>query len=311
MSKAKLCVLCPCYNEAKNLAPLLERIEVIFNQLAPNYNCQVLLVDDGSKDNSREEIKKLSKSYSFLSYIFFTRNFSHQNALIAGLHESNADILITMDADLQQPPEYIPNFLEAHQKGFEIVNGVRKETKKFSLKYFFSKRFYSLVNRLSDIQLEVNSPDFRLYGSKIIAEIKKYNESDLFLRGYVSWLGFSHTSIEYEQDERLYGKSSYSISKMLSFAINGITSMTSKPLRWISYMGVFITAVPTLYMLYSVYQLIFNPNSLVVGWLSLIMLLTFFQGITFLFLGIIAAYLSQIYNESKKRPNYIISEKKL
>lgn len=302
-------ILCPCYNEFENLDLLAKEIAKIRAHLASKYDCQLLLIDDGSSDGSQELIQNLTQNYDFISYIFFTRNFSHQNALLAGIHYSKADIIITMDADLQHPPAYIPQFIEKFELGFEIVNGVRKNTvNKFSLKILFSRLFYKIINRISDIHLEINSPDFRLYGSKVLKVLKNYNEKDLFLRGYVSWLGFSHCELNYEQAERHKGKSKYSFVKMMRLAVNGITSMTSKPLQWISFAGITMTFIPIIYGIYLLSLLLFHKGELVVGWLSIVMLLVFFQGTTFMFLGIMASYLSQIYNESKNRPNYIIKD---
>jgi dolichol-phosphate mannosyltransferase len=309
--KKSLCVLIPCHNEEGNIQTLLQRLLSVFEQIE-DYSCSVCLVDDGSQDDTQSRIRAAAEEHAEVKYIFFTRNFSHQNALIAGFHQIESDVIITMDADLQHAPEDIPRFLDAHARGYEIVNGIRqKNGGQLNPKVLFSKLFYKLINRISDIELEPNSPDFRLYGSKVLQQIRQYNEADLFLRGYVSWLGFSSTNIVYEEADRHSGKSSYNFTKMIQFGINGITSMTSKPLQWISLIGLFITAIPIIYMIYVLYQWLFHPETLVVGWVSIVMLLTFLQGMTFLFLGIIASYLSQIYNETKKRPNYIINSKKL
>jgi glycosyltransferase involved in cell wall biosynthesis len=308
--KKQVCIICPCHNEEKNLDLLVQSIKKISDTLSL-YQINLLLVDDGSSDDTVTKIKKLAQENDFLKYIILTRNFSHQNALLAGLHKTKSDIVITMDADLQHPPKYIPNFLELHEKGFEIVNAIRKLNKGFSFKQLSSKLFYKFINSMSDIRLEANAPDFRLYGPKILAEIRKYNEKDLFLRGYVNWLGFSHTSFFYEQAARNAGETSYTFTKMLKFAINGITSMSAKPLKWIAVSGLALISIPVCYSIYLLFLYFVHPEKLVAGWLSLIMFIVFFQGITFLFLGIIAAYLSQIYNESKNRPNYIIDESNL
>ena len=304
----KLYIIIPCFNEIENLAPLCEALDKEIEKIKGPYIANILFVDDGSKDGTDEKIKEITAKNKNYHFIRFTRNFSHQNALLAGIHEVNADIIITMDADLQQSPEYIHTFLEYYEKGYQVVNAKRKLSK-FSIKYLVSKLFYKFINAISDIKIEAESPDFRLYGPKIIKEIKSYNEKDLFLRGYVSWLGFSNISFIYDQKKRIHGKSSYNLSKMIALAVNGITSMTAKPLKWISVFGILLTLLPLAYSIYVVIVKIINPESIVTGWLSIVMLLTFFQGITFLFLGIIASYLSQIYNETKNRPNYIIQEK--
>lgn len=306
-----LLILVPCFNEIESIDALVSEVKRVMTPLSNRYQWQLLLVDDGSQDGTVERIKALAAENDFIRYIRFTRNFSHQSALLAGLHHSRTDIVITMDADLQQPPRYIPEFLELHNKGFEIVSGKRKTKPGWSIKKATSRLFYALMNRISETPLEPDTPDFRLYGPKILNVIRSYNEHDLFLRGYVQWLGFSQTTLEYEQADRVAGTSKYSWKKMFSFAINGVTSMTAKPLRWISSVGLFLMMVPLLYGAYVVYLYIVHPEVLVSGWLSIVMLLIFFQGITFLFLGIIAAYLSQIYNETKGRPNYVIDEKKI
>ena len=241
-------------------------------------------------------------------FISFSRNFGHQNALKAGFDLAGGDCAICLDSDLQHPPPLIPELLEKWEEGYESVITKRIDHDSISLfKKTTSKLFYRLTNRLSDVKLEDGVADFRLLDRKVLDALKNFSENQIFLRAVIQWLGFRQTTVEYQAAERVAGESKYTIKKMFSFALSGITAFSIKPLRFSIYLGSIIATLAFLYGAYALGIHIFTDRA-IQGWTSILMSVLFIGGLNLLMLGIIGEYLGKMFIENKKRPNYIISE---
>jgi len=308
----RICVIIPCYNEKENLLYINQRLQEIFKtKLYSKYNFRILFVNDGSNDDTLEEIKELRKKNSNIDFISFSRNFGHQQAIKAGIDHTNADAVITMDADLQHPPELIPEFIKFWEKGFDVINSKNCYSKNQSLlKKITSKSFYTILNLLSYVKIESGTADFRLIDKKVLEQLRKLNEQNLFIRGVIPWIGFKQYTLEYFPDERKFGKTKYTVKKMFSLAITGITSFSIKPLRISIFFGLIFSVIAIAYMLYALYIGLFTDKA-IEGWTSVIVSVLFIGGLQLLMLGIIGEYLGKLFLENKKRPNYIIDQMKM
>ena len=310
MNESKISIVIPTFNEEGNIEILYKRITEAFEGTT-HTNFEIIYVNDGSSDDSLEKIKTLSLTDERVKFISFSRNFGHQNALKAGLDYAHGDAVISMDADLQHPPALIPEMIRLWQDGNQVVYSIRKDGKELSfLKKTTSKFFYKLINYLSDTKLEEGTADFRLLDKKVVKALKQYNESNLFFRGIIPTLGFKQIGIPYQPQERFSGTTKYSFSKMLKFALTGITSSSAKPLYFSIYLGLFFAAIAFLYGIYAIYISIFT-NDAVLGWTSLIASILFIGGLQLIMMGIVGVYLGKLFTQSKNRPNYIIDEKNL
>ena len=310
MNESKISIVIPTFNEEGNIEILYQKITEAFEGTT-HTNFEIIYVNDGSSDDSLEKIKTLSLTDERVKFISFSRNFGHQNALKAGLDYAQGDAVISMDADLQHPPALIPEMIRLWQDGNQVVYSIRKNGKELSfLKKTTSKFFYKLINYLSDTKLEEGTADFRLLDKKVVKALKQYNESNLFFRGIIPTLGFKQIGIPYQPQERFSGTTKYSFSKMLKFALTGITSSSAKPLYFSIYLGLFFAAIAFLYGIYAIYISIFT-NDAVLGWTSLIASILFIGGLQLIMMGIVGVYLGKLFTQSKNRPNYIIDEKNL
>ena len=301
----KLSVVVPIFNEEPNILELNGRLT---KALATIENYEVIFVDDGSKDKTLSLIKKLSAENEKIKYLSFSRNFGHQNALRAGLAYASGDCVVSMDGDLQHPPELIPKLVEKWQEGFKIVYTVRQDSQKLSFfKKGTAKLFYSIMAKLSDVNIPRGAADFRLLDRQIVEIILKIEENTFFLRGLVAWLGFDQFAIEYAPEERFAGKTKYSLKKMISFAITGITSFSVKPLRLATVVGFVIAFLAFLYAIYALYVKIFTDSALS-GWTSVLVSVLFLSGIQLITFGIMGEYIGKLFMQAKGRPNYIIKE---
>lgn len=297
----------PCYNEAGNIKKLYQKILEQMEQLDVDY--ELIFVDDGSTDGTFEIIELMSRSNSKIKSISFSRNFGHQSAIIAGLDYCKGDCVIMMDADLQHPPELIPEMIGYWEKGYEIVSTIRKDSNDESLfKRLTSKGFYKLINIISKTKIEAGSADFRLLDRKVIDSFKEIGEYSIFIRGMVNWIGFKSIQIEYKPNERFSGTSKYSLKKMISFALDGITSFSSAPLQISMIFGLFISFLSFLYLIYALYIRLFT-NQALEGWTSIIISILFIGGIQLISIGILGEYVSKIFYEVKRRPRYLVSKK--
>jgi glycosyltransferase involved in cell wall biosynthesis len=308
MQDPEISIIIPTYSEEGNIFPLYTKLIFEMNQMNID-SFEIVYVNDGSKDNSLVKIKELVAQDSRVRYIHFSRNFGHQNALRAGLDFANGNAVISMDADLQHPPELIPTLINHWREGYKIVFTKRKDTNDMSFfKKLSSKLFYKLVNYLSETKLEEGTADFRLLDRSVVEALKKFKENNLFYRGIVPSLGFKQIGIDYVPNERFSGETKYTFSKMVRFALTGITSSSAKPLYFSIYLGAFLALCSFFYGLYAIYISIFTSNA-ITGWTSIIASILFIGGIQLIMLGIVGIYLGKLFSESKNRPSYIIEEK--
>ena len=307
MSKMVAFVI-PACNEQSNVLVIAGAIKNIMAPLM--YDYRILFIDDGSTDQTLPVLKAEAATNNHIRFISLSRNFGHQNALKAGLDFADGDCVIMMDADLQHPPDLIPILLEKWEGGDDIVYTIRKEQTDLSLlKRKTSAIFYNIINNMSDIELEQGTADFRLMDRKVVDAFKQIREHDLFIRGLVKWMGFSQSGIAYYPAARLSGESKYTIKKMVRFALQGITSFSTKPLYMAAYLGFSFAFLSVLYIPYIVYS--FYQGHTVSGWASILAAIAFFGGLQLMILGIIGLYLGKLFMQSKSRPHYIIKEKSL
>lgn len=304
----KISIVVPACNEEGNIPVLVDALEEVMGPL--HYEYQLVFVDDGSSDGTLALLKALSTKNAHIRYIGLSRNFGHQNALKAGLDMAGGDAVIMMDGDMQHPPALIPVLLEQWEAGNDIVYTIRKDHQDMPMmKRKTSNMFYNLINNLSDIELEQGTADFRLMDRRVVNVFKEFKETDLFLRGLVKWMGFQQAGIEYEPAERLKGKSKYTMKKMIRFALQGITSFSTKPLYIATYLGMSFSLISLLYVPYIIYSYYFGHA--ISGWTSIIATIAFFGGLQLMILGIIGMYLGKLFQQSKQRPHYIIKETNL
>ena len=308
-----LYIVIPCYNEEQVLpitAPMfLDKINELVSKEKIDDKSRVMFVNDGSKDNTWEIIKDLAKQDEHYVGITQSCNRGHQNAVLAGLMEAKelCDITISIDCDGQDDINAMNEMVDAYADGCEIVYGVRskRDTDTF-FKRFTAESFYRLLNSMG-AEVVFNHADYRLVSSKVLKEFANYKEVNIFLRGMFPLVGFKSTSVYYERNERIAGESHYPLSKMLSLAFDGITSLSIKPIRIITGFGIFVAFISLVLIIYSIVQH-FMGNTLG-GWTSTMIVVCFLGGIQLISLGVIGEYVGKTYMETKQRPRYIISEK--
>lgn len=301
-----LSIVVPVFNEEKNILPLLEKIQDVLQNEA---TFEIIFVDDASSDATLSILTDLNKQYpEQIRYISFSRNFGHQAALRAGLFYAKGDCVVTMDGDLQHPPEAILLMLARWEEGYQVVSARRiKSEKESRAKKLTSRIFYRLNNMITEYRIEENVADFRLMDRCVVDHINTLKEEHLFIRGIVAWLGFKHTYIDYEQPARLYGHSKYTMKKMFMLALSGITSFSIKPLRLALLLGVLFSLAAWLYGLYAI--IIYLQGIALSGWTSLLVSILMIGGVQLICLGIIGEYLGKVHMQTKYRPFFIIRDK--
>jgi len=302
----KLSIIIPAYNEAPNLGPLYERLRRVWEEEPADW--ELLLVDDGSTDGTYEEALRLNARDPRVQAISFSRNFGHQMALTAGLDLADGDAVIVMDADLQHPPELITDFVKRWKEGYDIVYTVRASTEDASWsKRITSALFYRIFKRLSGFAINVNAADFRLLDRKVVLSFRGIRERVRFLRGLTSWVGYRSTAVPYHAGKRQSGQSKYSLRRMVSFAVDGLTSFSAAPLHMAVYLGFGLAVVGFLYSAYALYAR-FLSHTAISGWTSLIMVSLIIGGVQLIVLGIIGIYIGKLYDEVKQRPLYLVQK---
>ncbi|MFT3981702.1 MAG: glycosyltransferase family 2 protein [Ferruginibacter sp.] len=295
-----LSIIIPVYNEQDNIQPLLDELNKYVKE-----DAEFIFVDDGSKDNTLANIAAIAALDSRIKCISLSRNFGHQNALMAGLQYAKGDIIILMDGDLQHPPALIPAMLEKIKEGFDVVQTRRVSTQNIGAgKKLFSSFFYKFINSMSDTRIEPNVADFRAFTRKVLESILQFEERELFLRGIFSWIGYSTTTIDFTAPERKYGSTKYSSGKMLLLALRGITSFSYKPLRLSFLIGLVISFIALVAGIF--YIIAYFQGKTVPGWTSLITAVLFLGGVQLLAIGLLGEYIASIFAESKKRPLYLV-----
>ena len=305
----KVSVVIPMYYEEEVAEECYNRVSNCLKALK-NYDYEIIVVNDGSKDNTLDILQNLAKNDIKLKVVSFSRNFGHQAAVTAGLKYTTGDVVVIIDADLQDPPELIIDMLKLWEAGSEVIYAKRKVRKGESkFKLFTAKTFYKILNGLSDIEIPKDTGDFRMADRKVIDVINSLPEHNKFLRGLFSWVGFKQVPIEYERKERYAGKTKYPLRKMLKLAADGIISFSTKPLRIIGGIGIFSIIISFIVLVYSILSYIFDWNELMPGWTSIMVSITFFAGVQLLAIWMMSEYISRIYDESKRRPQYVIDKK--
>lgn len=308
-----LYLVVPCYNEEEVLIEtskrLLGKINKMINEEKISKKSKILFVNDGSKDKTWDMIEELYNKNSIFSGVNLSRNRGHQNALLAGLMVAKeyADMVISLDADLQDDIDVIEKFVEEYYSGSDIVYGVRSSRKTDT---FFKRTtalgFYKLMDKLG-VNVVYNHADYRLMSKRALEALAEFKEVNLFLRGIVPLIGYKYSIVEYERHERFAGESKYPLKKMLAFAVDGITSFSVKPIRLISVLGFPIFFISLIALIYSLVVKFLGKTE--VGWTSIVISIWMLGGIQLLSLGVIGEYIGKIYNETKARPRYIIKDK--
>ncbi len=301
-----LSIVVPAFNESDNLPVLHERLVRVLHELGESY--EIIVVDDGSTDSTWECIRRLAQEDEAVRGIRFSRNFGHQSALMAGLDFARGDAVITMDADLQHPPELIPVLVQKWRDGATVVNTVRTYPEGTGFfKKFSSSMFYWIMNKVSDTKLVPNAADFRLMDRKAVEALFALRERTIFLRGLSQWIGFSQVQVPFEAGDRYAGHTKYSFRKLLQLAIDGITSFSYLPLRIATWLGLGLLLLSGLYVIYLILSS-FILGSSVSGWTWVVWVVLFATGIQFIILGVIGEYIARIYEETKGRPLYLVDE---
>lgn len=299
-------VIIPVFNEEKNIPQLLQKLTFVLKL----YNYEVIYIDDGSQDKTASVVKKAIKKNKNVRLISFSRNFGHQMALSCGYQEAKGDCVISMDADLQDPPEIIPKMISTWKKGAKIVYAKReKRNVDSAFKKTSAEFFYKFMNFLSDVPIPDNVGDFRLLDRSVVNYLNSLSEQSLFLRGLVAWSGQPAQFVKFKREPRYSGQTHYTFAKMMNFALEGITSFSTKPLRLASILGFISATLGFLGIIYAILGKLFLPEYWVTGWTALFVGIMFLGGVQLITIGIIGEYIGKIYKEVQKRPKYIIKEK--
>ncbi len=308
MRQNAISIVVPVYEEAPNLRALHRAICDALDPV-PDLRVEFVLVDDGSRDKSWDVITQLNEHDPRVKGVRLSRNFGHQAAVTAGYRYSTGDAVITMDADLQHPPELLPAMIERWRDGFDVVSMVRRPSEKEGwFKGITSRMFYRFINALSDIKIKDGVADFRLLDRRVVKKLNSMKERGRFVRGMISWTGFSETEIHYTPAERFAGRTKYTVAKMVNLAITAISSFSTAPLRMAFFAGLAINVLCLAGMGYAVYNKIYEHKDLT-EWASTFLAMLFLSGMQLLMIGVIGVYIGRIFEEVKQRPVFIAEEK--
>ncbi len=301
-----LSLIVPMHNEAGNIDTLYQRLANVLSPLSVSW--EMICINDGSTDDTLNELLKAQRIYKEICIIDLTRNFGKEAALSAGLDFARGEAAIPIDADLQDPPEIIPQMIELWRKGFEVVLAKRKtRTGDSFVKRNTAQLFYSVINKLSEVDIPQDTGDFRLISRPVIDALKQLPERRRFMKGLFAWVGYKTAEIEYERPERFSGSTKFNYWKLWNFALEGITSFSDAPLKVASYLGIMISLLSFIYAIKIVIDTLLFGNP-VKGYPSLIVAILFFSGVQLIALGIIGEYLGRIYAETKQRPIYLVRD---
>jgi len=300
-----LSVVIPCFNEEGCVTEMARRLHDALDPLDCEW--EAVFVDDGSSDGTAERLSELAASDPRVGCVSFSRNFGHQMALLAGLSRAKGDAVVSLDGDLQHPPELIPQLVADWRDGFDVVYTTREGNEGHALKEVVSASFYRILRSLTGVDIPTGGADFRLLDRVVVDALLACEEHFVFVRGLVPWLGFRRKAVPYEARERFAGSTKYVFTRMLRFALDGVFSFSTVPLRMISLLGVATVALGVLYGFYSIGVRLFT-NSAATGWASLVVLVLVFSGTQLLSLGILSEYVGRIYEEVKRRPRFIVAE---
>ena len=308
MSKQLLSVIVPCYNEEAVLGETHRRLSEVLEGIS-DVEYEIVYVDDGSRDRTGQILCALQGSDDHVRVVRFSRNFGHQTAVTAGLEHAKGDAVVLIDADLQDPPEVIPDFVERWREGYHVAYGVRidrpGETK---FKLATARSFYRMLGRLSETEIPLDAGDFRLMDRRVVNALQAMPERDRFVRGMVAWVGFRQIAVPYKRAPRFAGESKYPLFKMMRFALDGVTSFSAAPLHAATWIGFAASVLAMIGVVYALVLRLFT-NNWVTGWTALFIAVLFVGGTQLLALGVIGEYIGRIYAESKRRPLYVVQER--
>lgn len=304
-NKKLVTILIPAYNEEEALPMLYERLVRLMDGL-PQYNFELLFVNDGSRDKTLEILKEMRKSDSRVCYVNLSRNYGKEVAMIAGFDYVNGDCMINIDADLQDPPELIPEMLKYWEEGYDDVYAKRKSRKGESIfKKLTSWGYYRVLQSMTNIQIQTDTGDFRLLDRRCVEAIRQMRESQRYTKGLYSWIGYKKKEILYDRDARVAGKTKWNYRQLANLSIDGITSFTTSPLRWAAIIGMLVSLCGFIYMIIIIAKTLISGID-VPGYASMMVVILFLGGLQLIFLGIIGEYLGRAFYESKGRPLYFI-----
>ena len=306
----KVTLLIPCFNEEQSLPLLYGKLQELMGENAL-YAWEILFVNDGSRDHTLDTIRELAAADSRIKYISLSRNFGKENAMLAGFDHASGDCLVIMDADLQHPPQMIPEMLKFWEEGFEDVYARRKDRETDGwLRRKMSYLYYRMLQKAANVDILPNVGDFRLLDRKCIDALKQLRETERYTKGMYCWIGFKKKEIEFDVAERAAGKSSFSYGKLVRLAMQGFTSFSTAPLKFATYLGLIVSAVSFILMLVHLVKALIYGDP-VAGFPTLITVILLLGGIQLLCLGIMGEYLGRVFNETKRRPVYLIGETNL
>ena len=298
-------IVIPAYNEEAVLNTTYQRLT---SALAPLESYELIFVNDGSHDKTAQIIFRFVESDERVRLLNFSRNFGHQAAITAGMDYARGNAVVIIDADLQDPPEVILEMVRLWKQGYEVVYGKRKERHgETAFKKTTAKLYYRFLNRMTHVEIPIDTGDFRLLDHKVCEAMKTMREKNRYVRGLVSWVGFKQIAVEYVRDERHAGETKYPLSKMLKFAMDGITAFSYRPLKLATSIGFLISAASFIYLVVIIFQRLFTDTA-ITGWASTLAVILLSQGIVLMILGLMGEYIGRIYEEIKDRPLYIVSE---
>ncbi len=306
MNNKLISVVVPVFNETMVIESFYQHMKDVMDSIA-QISYEIIFIDDGSRDDSYQKMVRLADADANVRIIKFSRNFGHQIAITAGIDNAKGDAVVIIDADLQDPPEVVKEFISKWHEGYDVVYGVReKRDGEGKMKLLTAAVFYRLLKKIIKIEVPVDTGDFRLISRRVVDKLKELRETDRFVRGLVSWVGFRQTGVLYKRDRRFAGNTKYPYSKMLKFALDGITSFSSVPLKLATWLGYFTSFLAFLYL-----ASVFIQKALgftVHGWATIMVGMLFLGGVQLICLGIIGEYIGRIFNATKQRPIYVIED---
>lgn len=307
-AKRSLSIVVPCFNEEEVIGETVKRLRA-FCATQQQLDIELLFVDDGSRDGTRALLRGFAAEDASIRVIGFARNFGHQIAVTAGIEHARGDAVVLIDSDLQDPPEVVAQMIALWHEGYDVVYGTRTERPGESLfKLGAARAFYRVLNRLSDVPIPLDTGDFRLMSRPVVDTLNAMPERDRFVRGMVAWVGFRQTALPYKRAQRFAGVSKYPLRKMVRFATDGILSFSTRPLQMSITMGLVAAAVALLGIVYALVARLFT-DMWVEGWTALMIAVLFIGGVQLISIGILGEYVGRIYNEVKRRPLYVVSER--
>jgi glycosyltransferase involved in cell wall biosynthesis len=302
----EISIVVPMHNEEANIEPFFSRFEALFSKLGVSY--EIVCVNDGSTDGTLELLRKYQENDSHIRLIDLSRNFGKEVALSAGLDHCSGDVVIPIDADLQDPPELIPEMLARWREGYDMVYATRRSRQgESAVKRTTANLFYRLLGRISEVEIPRNTGDFRLMDRRVVDALRLMPERNRFMKGLFAWVGFKQTAIYYDRDPRLAGETSWNYLRLWRLAVDGITSFSAAPLKVWSYLGLILSLTALFYAAYLVIR-VWVQGIDVPGYASMMVVILFMGGMQLITLGIIGEYLGRIFTEVKGRPLYLIRE---